>query len=203
MAVRLVRAGEQLAEAHDFVGRGTAAAQRGKAVGLIVGGLYSMVSGTGGEILGGAENALAGANCTGLECSREQRLARRGTPHRTRAPRGLLLASTSAAGMPLPDRQRERSYDHDAAGSLTYKSDVGSLDYVDSAHPHAVTWAGGSIYGYDAAGHQTTRPGGMAVEYTTLIRRGRHAGRRLRSFGYDATQQRIRRRPQPRRLLFR
>ncbi|MEZ4302548.1 MAG: HNH endonuclease [Polyangiaceae bacterium] len=50
-------AGEQLAEAHDFVGRGTAAAQRGKAVGLIVGGLYSMVSGTGGEILGGAETA--------------------------------------------------------------------------------------------------------------------------------------------------
>ncbi|MEZ4300427.1 MAG: HNH endonuclease [Polyangiaceae bacterium] len=50
-------AGEQLAEAHDFVGRGTPAAQRGKAVGLIVGGLYSMVSGTGGEILGGAETA--------------------------------------------------------------------------------------------------------------------------------------------------
>ncbi|MEZ4298873.1 MAG: RHS repeat-associated core domain-containing protein [Polyangiaceae bacterium] len=85
------------------------------------------------------------------------------------------------------------SYDYDAAGNLTYKSDVGSLDYGDSAHPHAVTWAGGSTYGYDATGHQTTRPGGMAVEYTgfDLPRKVTQAAGTW-SFGYDADQRRIR-----------
>ncbi|MEZ4299443.1 MAG: RHS repeat-associated core domain-containing protein, partial [Polyangiaceae bacterium] len=85
------------------------------------------------------------------------------------------------------------SYDYDAAGNLTYKSDVGSLDYGDAAHPHAVTKAGGATYGYDAAGHQTMRPGGMGVEYTPFdLPRKVTVGSAVRTFGYDADQRRVR-----------
>jgi YD repeat-containing protein len=51
------------------------------------------------------------------------------------------------------------SYDHDAGGNLTFKSDIGTLVYDDPRHPHAVTGAGGERFGYDAVGNQSTRPG--------------------------------------------
>ncbi|MEZ4297502.1 MAG: RHS repeat-associated core domain-containing protein [Polyangiaceae bacterium] len=85
------------------------------------------------------------------------------------------------------------SYDYDAAGNLTFKSDVGSLDYGDSAHPHAVTAAGGTAYEYDATGRQTSRPDGMGIEYTPFdLPRTVTTGQGAWTFGYDAAQRRIR-----------
>ncbi|MEZ4312464.1 MAG: hypothetical protein R3F14_30930 [Polyangiaceae bacterium] len=49
--------------------------------------------------------------------------------------------------------------DQDAAGNLTFKSDVGNLDHGESAHPHCHA-GGGATYEYDAMGRQTVRPRG-------------------------------------------
>ncbi|MEZ4302514.1 MAG: RHS repeat-associated core domain-containing protein, partial [Polyangiaceae bacterium] len=57
---------EDLAEQGDLVDRGTPAAQRGKAIGLIVGGTYTMVSGAGGEILGGAATSTGVGAAVGV-----------------------------------------------------------------------------------------------------------------------------------------
>ncbi|MEZ4297500.1 MAG: hypothetical protein R3B70_21240 [Polyangiaceae bacterium] len=57
---------EDLAEQGDLVHRGTPAAQRGKAIGLILGGTYTMVSGAGGEILGGAATATGVGAAVGV-----------------------------------------------------------------------------------------------------------------------------------------
>ncbi|MEZ4309017.1 MAG: HNH endonuclease signature motif containing protein, partial [Polyangiaceae bacterium] len=57
---------EDLAEQGDLVDRGTPAAQRGKAIGLILGGTYTMVSGAGGEILGGAATATGVGAAVGV-----------------------------------------------------------------------------------------------------------------------------------------
>ncbi len=40
--------------------------------------------------------------------------------------------------------------------------------YDDPTHPHAVTGAGPSVHGYDAAGNQITRPGGATVTFTAF-----------------------------------
>jgi YD repeat-containing protein len=49
--------------------------------------------------------------------------------------------------------------DYSASGRITQKSDVGSYTYGSSAHPYAVTAAGGASYGYDANGRMTSRGG--------------------------------------------
>jgi RHS repeat-associated protein len=89
------------------------------------------------------------------------------------------------------------SYDYDAAGNLKHKSDVGpdAFEYGDpitKARPHAVTKAGGQSYGYDAAGNQTTRPGGVTVTYTTFdLPRTITRPQGNVDIAYDGDQQRI------------
>jgi YD repeat-containing protein len=42
---------------------------------------------------------------------------------------------------------------NDSIGNLTYKSDVGTMQYGSGAGPHALTYAGGCYYNYDANGN--------------------------------------------------
>jgi RHS repeat-associated protein len=85
------------------------------------------------------------------------------------------------------------SYGYAPDGNLTSKSDIGGLAYNDPAHPHAVTEAGGDSFGYDAAGNQKTRPGGVTITYTAfdLPRTVTQAGGTI-SFGYDGDERRVR-----------
>jgi RHS repeat-associated protein len=84
--------------------------------------------------------------------------------------------------------------EYDAAGNIKHKSDVGAADYAysDPTHPHAVTEAGGKVYGYDAIGNQTSRPGGVTVTYTafdlpkTITRPAGNV-----DLGYDGDQHRV------------
>lgn len=55
---------------------------------------------------------------------------------------------------------------YDAAGNITYKSDVGSF-YYEGSQPHAVTRAGGVRYRYDANGNQTVGYG-RTISYTVF-----------------------------------
>jgi RHS repeat-associated protein len=65
----------------------------------------------------------------------------------------------------------------DAIGNLTYKSDVGNLDYATAqgacsytgltAQPHAVRNAAGTSYCYDANGNMTVRGTGNSVQWTS------------------------------------
>ncbi len=84
-------------------------------------------------------------------------------------------------------------YSPNGNGNLTSKSDVGTLLYGDPQHPHAVTGASGSVYGYNAVGNQITRPGGVSITYTPfdLPRTITQPGKSV-SFGYDGDEQRIR-----------
>jgi RHS repeat-associated protein len=85
------------------------------------------------------------------------------------------------------------SYEYAPNGNLTFKSDVGSLLYGDPAHPHAVTAAGGGVYGYDAVGDQTARPGGVSVSHTPFdLPRTLTQGGTVVTFGYDGDEKRIR-----------
>lgn len=84
-------------------------------------------------------------------------------------------------------------YDYDPNGNLTFKSDVGTLSYDDPLHPHAITGAGTDSFAHDAAGNQTTRPGGTTVRYTPFDLPERLTqGASTITFGYDGDQQRIR-----------
>ncbi len=56
--------------------------------------------------------------------------------------------------------------DYDAAGNITYKSDVGSYQY-NGSQPHAVSNAGGTGYNYDANGNQVSG-GGRTIAYTVF-----------------------------------
>ncbi|MFO0589031.1 MAG: RHS repeat-associated core domain-containing protein [Polyangiaceae bacterium] len=92
-----------------------------------------------------------------------------------------------------PSAPCDAGYGYAADGNLTFKSDVGVLDYGDSGHPHAVTGADGGSYGYDAAGNQITRPGGVSVSYTPFdLPRTITEGASTVTFGYDGDEQRIR-----------
>ncbi|MBK8255998.1 MAG: hypothetical protein IPK82_25440 [Polyangiaceae bacterium] len=85
------------------------------------------------------------------------------------------------------------SYQYAPNGNLTYKSDVGALEYNDPTHPHGATTAGGGAYQYDATGNQTARPGGVNVVYTAfdLPRTITQPNGEI-SFGYDGDQKRVR-----------
>ncbi|MBK8255404.1 MAG: hypothetical protein IPK82_22435 [Polyangiaceae bacterium] len=85
------------------------------------------------------------------------------------------------------------SYQYAPNGNLTYKSDVGALEYNDPAHPHGATTAGGAAYQYDATGNQTARPGGVKVAYTAfdLPRTITQPNGEI-TFGYDGDQKRVR-----------
>jgi len=53
--------------------------------------------------------------------------------------------------------------EYDAAGDITFKSDVGTYTY-DPAHPHAVQLAGSAAFANDAVGNQITRPDSRSRE---------------------------------------
>ena len=63
-----------------------------------------------------------------------------------------------------------QTYQYDALGNMTFKSDVGIMTYADS-HPHAVTSAGTHNYAYDANGNMTVRDSDQMIydEYDRLI----------------------------------
>jgi RHS repeat-associated protein len=52
-----------------------------------------------------------------------------------------------------------QSWSYDAGGNITNNSALGPYTYGDSAHPHAVTAAGGNSYTYDANGNLTSGAG--------------------------------------------
>ncbi|MDI1433322.1 FG-GAP-like repeat-containing protein [Polyangium sorediatum] len=54
--------------------------------------------------------------------------------------------------------------EYDAAGDITFKSDVGTYTY-DPVHPHAVQLAGSAAFANDAVGNQITRPD-VTITYT-------------------------------------
>jgi RHS repeat-associated protein len=84
-------------------------------------------------------------------------------------------------------------YDPSGNGNLTSKSDVGALVYGDSSHPHAVTGAGSDVFGYDAVGNQTARPGGATVRYTPFdLPKTITQGTGTVTLDYDGDEQRIR-----------
>ncbi|MFT3768646.1 MAG: FG-GAP-like repeat-containing protein [Minicystis sp.] len=83
------------------------------------------------------------------------------------------------------------SYDYDASGNVTAKSDVGTYHYDDPAHPHAITSVTGLLpatYEYDAAGNQTARAG-VPVTYTAFDLPKTIGGVTLE---YDGAERRIR-----------
>ncbi|HEU4405315.1 MAG TPA: RHS repeat-associated core domain-containing protein [Polyangiaceae bacterium] len=59
------------------------------------------------------------------------------------------------------------TYDYDPLGNLTQKTDAGVYEY-DPLRPHLVTKVGNETYGHDAVGNQTSRPGGVAVDYNAF-----------------------------------
>jgi len=59
-----------------------------------------------------------------------------------------------------------KSFQYDAIGNLTYKSDVGNYAYT-AGKAHAVSAAGSNTYTYDLNGNQLTGPG-RSVAYTTF-----------------------------------
>ena len=82
-------------------------------------------------------------------------------------------------------------------GNIDAKSDVGRYAY-DAAHPHAVAGIAGKppVYGYDAVGNQTQRPG-ATIDYTafdlpaSIHLGGGTAGEDV-AFDYDGNQRRVR-----------
>jgi RHS repeat-associated protein len=86
-----------------------------------------------------------------------------------------------------------QSFGYAANGNLLSKSDVGTLQYGDAKHPHAVTNAQGDAYAYDDVGNQITRPGGISITYTPFDLPSRITqGADVTTFGYDGDEQRIR-----------
>ena len=65
-----------------------------------------------------------------------------------------------------------KTYQYNAIGNITHKSDVSGIDYVypasgaNSVRPHAVTTAGGNTYGYDANGNMVSGDG-RTLAYTS------------------------------------
>ncbi|MFL6077245.1 MAG: RHS repeat-associated core domain-containing protein [Mycobacteriales bacterium] len=64
-----------------------------------------------------------------------------------------------------------RSYTYSPDGNVTSSRSLADTDtytYGDTAHPHAVTRAGGDVFSYDANGAMTKRPGTLPLVPTTL-----------------------------------
>ena len=65
-----------------------------------------------------------------------------------------------------------KTYQYNAIGNITHKSDISGGDYVyptsgaNAVRPHAVTTAGGNTYGYDANGNMVSG-GGRTLAYTS------------------------------------
>jgi len=84
-----------------------------------------------------------------------------------------------------------RTYDYNAVGNITQKSDVGTYQY-DPAQPFAVTQAGADQFGYDAVGNQTSRPN-ATLSYTAagkLLQLQRGFGKAI-DVEYDADDNRV------------
>ena len=73
----------------------------------------------------------------------------------------LTRGYTSSEG----DGPYDQSYTYDAIGNMTSKAGT-SQWYSDTAHVHAVTYAGGQSDTYDANGNQVTSAAGTWYEYT-------------------------------------
>ncbi len=85
------------------------------------------------------------------------------------------------------------AYGYTLDGNLAAKSDVGTFQYKDLAHPHAVTHAGSGAYAYDAVGNQVARPGGVSVTYTPFdLPKTATKNGQTTTFEYDGDEQRIR-----------
>ena len=107
---------------------------------------------------------------------------------------GAVPKSLGAALVP-PDCALSLQYQPN--GNIDVKSDVGSYAY-DAGHPHAVAGLVGQppIYGYDATGNQTQRPG-ATIDYTafdlpaSIHLGGGNYGEDV-AFDYDGNQKRVR-----------
>jgi RHS repeat-associated protein len=84
------------------------------------------------------------------------------------------------------------AYDPTGNGNLTTKSDVGTLLYGDSKHPHAVTTAGTDTFGYDPIGNQTQRPGATIAYAPFDLPKTITQSAGSITFAYDGDESRIR-----------
>ena len=85
------------------------------------------------------------------------------------------------------------SYGYDAHGNITQKNNISDYHYGHNAGPHAVTYANGSSYSYDAAGRMTGG-GGRDIRYSAFGKPVYTAkGDYQTDIIYGALQQRIRR----------
>jgi RHS repeat-associated protein len=98
--------------------------------------------------------------------------------------------------------RRDTTYDYDATGNLTHKSDLGAATLVYGTptpeglrRPHALTGVGTEIYDYDANGNQTKRPG-ATLTYNALDQPKTivAANQPTTELFYDALGQRVRKR---------
>lgn len=85
-----------------------------------------------------------------------------------------------------------KSYQYDAIGNITYKSDVGTYLYGQGGtKPHAVTQAGPNIYAYDQNGNQISGAG-RTIAYTSFNKPSQITTATASvSFAYDANHRRI------------
>ncbi|MBN1521804.1 MAG: hypothetical protein JW928_04660 [Candidatus Aureabacteria bacterium] len=82
-------------------------------------------------------------------------------------------------------------YQYDSIGNMTYKSDIGVMTYGEGAGPHAVTYADGYSYLYDANGNMTSGRN-RQMEYdceNNLI--SVTAGSQVTRFSYDGDGGRV------------
>jgi len=82
---------------------------------------------------------------------------------------------------------------YDAAGDVTYKSDVSASNYAyaNSSHPHAVTTAGSSTFSYDANGNAITRNGSSVTWASFNLPTAINSGSYSNSYAYGPDHQRI------------
>ena len=88
--------------------------------------------------------------------------------------------------------QTQKTYNYDALGNITNKSDFGTYSYDNcNAGPHAVCSAGGNTYTYDANGNMTNS-GDRVVHYTAFNKPRQFVqGGTAISFTYGADKSRL------------
>jgi len=103
------------------------------------------------------------------------------------------LKSSSITGGVFGSGSFNKSFNYDAIGNITYKSDVGNYSYC-SNKPHAVCQAGNTTYAYDANGNMVKSAKGTditTVGYTPFNKaNSMKKGSSTVSFNYDADRQR-------------